>query len=222
MHLSHTKTPLLICITATISNANAGIQWEQAGALFWFSIVQQFDFGGTGGLGATNSTISLNYVLPRGNTLLKGSNDSLIADNRYKSVTDFSIQSTLPTPSPMAGTGDWGRSAVFTIDEHTTFSLVHLIEGDFREQDDYELHIRDLVTQELAFQITQAPHSPLTTITLAPGTYRFQEDITLRGLGFDQPAIRAFSTTVALTVVPAPATLAALTPLGILATRRRR
>lgn len=220
-------TILMLCIahlaTATQS-ASAGIHWNTYARFLAGGFTNGFDFdfiaGQTG-----YSNLSIDFTFPRINDRsydTKAISEAYIADEIYKADTLLNIETDVNGPALDIGGCSINGEARFELAHQTTIQIRHELSGEFIHRDTYTISITNTADDTQMLLIDGPPLSNTTTLTLAAGTYELTEFCEIIGFETSQPQSRSVRSFISVSVVPAPTTLAALTPLGIAATRRKR
>ena len=211
----------IFCLAAP--NARAGLIFTDQFRLYGGGVNQAnqslLDFQETGYFRdvVTHSSANAN-----GRSRIKLEHESVIDTNVFKSTTLQHISLGNGTPR-IPETGSLLLIvAHFLVEETTTLRVAYDIGVDAGIHSKVEFHL-GTDTGENAFAL-DIDHSTTgsTTITLEPGAYEIFHSLIQNQTPSEISGVWNNLSTISLSVVPTPTTLAAITPLGILATRRRR
>ena len=174
-----------------------------------------------------SSAISMYNTNDAGFSSAKASFVALTTEDKIKHTADCYLRTGLGTPGTYLSSNNL-IEASFTLEEETTFELNYTVtDNSFDEFTEFDLYIlKSDGSGSLEYRIqTSTEEMGSAIITLGPGRHRLRSVTRLARNLDNTPGLygnSSFHSTFELRVVPAPATLATLIPLGIAATRRRR
>ena len=171
--------------------------------------------------------VALTHTNEVGSSTSKSTFESFSSENYFKISSDCSIHTQQGTPGEYF-LARLSSSISFDLNEETDFDLRHrLIDQSMNELVLLEIFIVEYTPDTNRVYEFEARSGSAGTdrVTLGPGSYRmFVRNWLIRDLS-ETPGVLGESqlhATAELRVVPTPTTLAMISPLGILATRRRR
>lgn len=199
----------------------ANISWIAHDRLM-FGGIDGFDFDHSNS--APSGSIDVFFMIdrPLGDTFIKASNEFRIERDIYKSTSFYQVRTEHPSAQIEAAGAFMLSTATLSVSKRTTLRIDHDLTGYFTDRDQFTIQLTNDIDDSTVFELLSPPTSDFTFITLLPGQYTLSEAYNISGTLMPEPRNRHFATSISVTVVPAPATLTALSPIGILATRRRR
>lgn len=214
---------IITAIAYGTTTANAGIQWESSTRFLAAGNNVEFDLEILEHTGAAEFSVGVGMNHPNSRASIKVTNDSMIGSNTYKNTSTYHLQNG-PTNSGREDSGASSNlSSVFTINQTTTIQIHSVISGFFQPtRDGYRIIIENIDDNLTVLELNTPPTVSAGTLELSAGSYRFRELHEMIGVDTIHPQMRSFGVFTTITVVPTPSTLAMLSPIGLLATRRRR
>lgn len=174
--------------------------------------------------GYLRDSLFAKHTNPLGRTEVKLDYESLFQDNRYKSASLFQLEAQDQSPRHQATGGTAFLFSHLAFDQTTTIKIVYSVRDDSEQLDAaYILRLSSDSSDDVYLdeRITDTQTRAIT-LTLAAGSYTLEDSTILGGLTTDHSGLWKFSTSLNISVVPAPAPLALLAPAGLFAARRRR
>lgn len=213
----------VVCIAALAQIASADIHWNTYSRVVAGGFTNGFDLDFVSDqTGYSNPSIFFTYPRLNRSYDVKVVNETYLGDEVYKANTLLNIQTDLRNPVVNIGGCLSDGQARFELTQRTTIKINHELIGELIHRDSFAISVTNTTTNTDVFSIEGSPTSNASIITLEAGSYEMNDFCEIIGFENSEPQSRTVRYAVSVSVVPAPTTLAAITPLGIAATRRRR
>ena len=216
---SRSVLPLFALLTTP---AHAGLAWTDATHQLGAAVADKSMSDSYSGLGYFSRSAFISERNDQGTTTAKVEHESLTRDGLIKSTSTFSLHSVVGSPTSPNSGSSINNSFMFSLTSRTTFELLYTINDHSLASDRFNLNITDAAGTSL-YQLSENRQAQGTVfLTFNAGDYILNEHSGITAITPDNPGRWSYTTSFTLRVVPAPATLAMLSPIGLLATRRRR
>ncbi len=216
---TQTVLPMLALLTLP---AHGGLAWTDATHQLGAAVANQSMLDTHTGIGYYAHTAFISERNDFGTTTAKVEHESLTRDGLIKSTSTFSLHSVAGSPTSQFAGSSINNSFMFSLTTRTTFELLYTAIDNSQALDSFNLTIANSAGNSL-YQLAENRNAEGTLrLTFDAGDYIINESSGINAESADLPGRWNYTTSFTLRVVPAPATLAILTPLGLAATRRRR
>ena len=222
MYTKAVSSFLLASACLTNQSALAGIAWTDATHQLGAAVADQSMSNSYQGVGYFARAAYISEHNDQGTTTAKVEHESLTRDSLIKSTSTFSLHSVVGSPtSPIAGSSI-NNSFMFSLTSRTTFELLYTAIDQSQIIDRFNLNISSAAGAS-HFTLSESRQAQGSLrLTFDAGDYIINETSGITALANANPGRWSYSTSFTLSVVPSPSTLAAIAPLGLIATRRRR
>lgn len=211
---------MLVCTKTT---AHAGFYVDTSRHIVFVANSGELEFMFLDHIGHIEYTQGVDMNHPNSRAAIKVTNDSLVEDNTYKNTSIYHVHNGDINTGQIDSFANSAINTNFTIDQPTTIQIFSEITGFYQPvRDTYSLILKNTTDNSTILNLEAPPPNSMIELHLDPGTYNLVEYHEMAAVNTPRPRIRSFDVFTSVSVVPAPATLAALAPLGIAAARRRR
>lgn len=222
MHNSIIDRSVLSLLALLTIPAHADLAWTDASHQLGAAVADQSMSSIHNGLGYYSYAAYISERNNLGTTTAKVEHESLTRDGLIKSTSIFSLNSVAGSPGTPSSGSSVNNSFMFSLSSRTTFELLYSTFDNSQAIDSFKLNITDASGSTLYLLSENRQAQGTVFLTFNAGDYILNEHSGITAITPYNPGRWSYTTSFTLRVVPAPATLAMLSPIGLLATRRRR